>query len=94
MHSPEWPGRGSDPGAGRRLALEGRRRVEAEFLEGRLHVLVIDERRGEVLALAHERRVEAGAGFVDDEHMQAALDELGLDPTPTFEGEAPTGAGV
>ena len=47
-----------------------------------------------MLALAHERRVEAGAGFVDDEHMQAALEELGLDPTPTFEGEAPTGTGV
>jgi catechol 2,3-dioxygenase-like lactoylglutathione lyase family enzyme len=53
-----------------------------------------DDRRGEVLALAHEKRVEAGAGFVDDEHMQAALDELGLDSEPQFEGDAPTGAGV
>ena len=52
------------------------------------------ERRGEVLALAHEKRVEAGAGFVDDEHMQAALEQLGLDPEPRFEGSAPTGRGV
>jgi catechol 2,3-dioxygenase-like lactoylglutathione lyase family enzyme len=52
------------------------------------------ERRGEVLALAHEKRVEAGAGFVDDEHMQAALEQLGLDPDPRFEGSAPTGRGV
>ena len=37
---------------------------------------------------------EAGAGFVDDGHMQAALEELGLDPTPTSEGDAPTGTGV
>jgi catechol-2,3-dioxygenase len=53
-----------------------------------------DDRRGEVLALAHEKRVEAGDGFVDDEHMQAALEELGLDPEPQFAGDAPTGAGV
>lgn len=53
-----------------------------------------DDRRGEVLALAHEKRVKAGAGFVDDEHMQAALEDLGLDPTPTHEADAPTGAGV
>lgn len=52
------------------------------------------ERRGEVLALAHQKRVEADAGFVDDEHMQAALEELGLDPEPQFEGSAPTGRGV
>lgn len=52
------------------------------------------ERRGEVLALAHDKRVEDGAGFVDDEHMQAALEELGLDATPRFEGDAPTGTGV
>jgi catechol 2,3-dioxygenase-like lactoylglutathione lyase family enzyme len=52
------------------------------------------ERRGELLALAHEKRVEDGSGFVDDEHMQAALDELGLDSEPLFEGDAPTGAGV
>jgi catechol 2,3-dioxygenase-like lactoylglutathione lyase family enzyme len=37
---------------------------------------------------------DTGDGYVDDEHMQAALEELGLDPTPQFEGEAPTGTGV
>ena len=55
---------------------------------------VPDDRRGEVLAAAHERRVDAGDGYVDDEHMQAALEDVGLDPTPQFEGEAPTGTGV
>lgn len=52
------------------------------------------ERRGEVLALAHEKRVEEGAGYVDDEHMQAALEELGLDAERHFEGDAPTGVGI
>ena len=55
---------------------------------------VPDDRRGEVLAAAHDRRVDAGDGYVDDEHMQAALEDLGLDPTPQFEGDAPTGTGV
>ena len=55
---------------------------------------VPDDRRGEVLAAAHERRVDAGDGYVDDEHMRAALEDLGLDPTPQFEGGAPTGTGV
>ena len=55
---------------------------------------VPDDRRGEVLAAAHQRRVDAGDGYVDDEHMRAALEDLGLDPTPQFEGVAPTGTGV
>ncbi len=53
-----------------------------------------DERRGEVLALAHQKRVEAGADFVDDEHMQAAIDELELDIEPKDVPDAPAGAGV
>jgi catechol 2,3-dioxygenase-like lactoylglutathione lyase family enzyme len=52
------------------------------------------ERRGEVLALAHENRVEDGAGYVDDEHMQAALRALGLDSELRFDGDAPAGAGL
>ena len=55
---------------------------------------VPDDRRGDVLAAAHDRRVDAGDGYVDDEHMRAALEDLGLDPTPQFEGGAPTGTGV
>ena len=55
---------------------------------------VPDDRRGEVLAAAHERRVDAGDDYVDDEHMRAALEDLGLDATPQFEDEAPTGTGV
>lgn len=53
-----------------------------------------DDRRGEVLALAHQKRIEAGADYVDDEHMQAAIDELGLDVEPKEVPDAPTGAGV
>ncbi len=53
-----------------------------------------DDRRGEVLALAHGYRVEAGAEFVDDEHMQAAVDELGLDVERKPVPEAPAGTGV
>lgn len=55
---------------------------------------VPDEHRGEVLALAHGYRVEAGDEFVDDEHMQAAVDELGLDVERKPVPEAPAGTGV
>jgi catechol 2,3-dioxygenase-like lactoylglutathione lyase family enzyme len=56
--------------------------------------LIPDDRRGEVLALAQGKRVEAGAEYVDDEHVEAALDELGLDATRHEVGDAPTGTGV
>jgi len=52
------------------------------------------ERRGEVLALAQRTRVEAGARYVDDEHVEAALEELGLEVDPHELPEAPTGAGI
>ncbi|MDZ7700772.1 MAG: VOC family protein [Halobacteriales archaeon] len=55
---------------------------------------VPDDRRGEVLALAHANRVEAGAEFVDDPHMQAAVDELGLDVERQAVPDAPAGTGV
>jgi catechol 2,3-dioxygenase-like lactoylglutathione lyase family enzyme len=53
-----------------------------------------DDRRGEVLALAHHERVEADAGYVDDEHVEAALDELGVDVERHAIPDAPTGSGV
>jgi catechol 2,3-dioxygenase-like lactoylglutathione lyase family enzyme len=53
-----------------------------------------DDRRGEVLALAHGKRVAAGAEYVDDEHMEAALDELGLDVDRAGIPDAPTGTGI
>ena len=40
--------------------------------------VIPDERRGEVLARAHGNRLEAGAEYVKDEHMEAAIEELGL----------------
>jgi catechol 2,3-dioxygenase-like lactoylglutathione lyase family enzyme len=52
-----------------------------------------DDRRGEVLARAHANRVDAGAEYVKDEHMRAALQELDL---PVIEIEipsAPSGTG-
>jgi len=36
------------------------------------------DRRGEVLATAQHIRTEAGADYAKDEHMEAALEELGL----------------
>ena len=53
-----------------------------------------DDRRGEVLALAHAKRVEAGAEYVDDPHMEAALEELGIEVERADIADAPTGAGV
>ena len=55
---------------------------------------VPDDRRGEVLALAHRMRVEAGAAYVDDEHMAAALEALGLDVERAAVPDAAAGAGV
>jgi catechol 2,3-dioxygenase-like lactoylglutathione lyase family enzyme len=52
-----------------------------------------DDRRGEVLALAQKHRVEAGANFVDDPHMEAAIDELGLDVEKKDVPDAPSGTG-
>lgn len=37
-----------------------------------------DDRRGEILATAQRHRVEAGDEYVDGEHVEAALEELGL----------------
>ena len=53
-----------------------------------------DDRRGDVLAAAHHHRVEAGAEYVDDEHVEAALAELGLPIEHHDLPDAATGAGV
>ncbi|ELZ97085.1 lactoylglutathione lyase-like protein / aromatic compounds dioxygenase [Haloferax mediterranei ATCC 33500] len=37
-----------------------------------------DDRRGEVLALAQQKRLQAGASFAKAEHLEAALEELAL----------------
>ena len=50
-----------------------------------------DDRRGEVLARAHAARLEAGAEFVEDEHMDAALSALDLPVERVDVGEAPRG---
>ncbi|WP_435124152.1 VOC family protein [Halobaculum sp. D14] len=52
-----------------------------------------DDRRGEVLALAHGKRVEAGDDYVDDPHMEAAIEELGLDVERADIPDAATGTG-
>ncbi|WP_313693708.1 VOC family protein [Halorarum halobium] len=52
-----------------------------------------DDRRGEVLALSQSKRVAAGADYVDDEHMQAALEELGLPVERADIPDAATGTG-
>jgi catechol 2,3-dioxygenase-like lactoylglutathione lyase family enzyme len=53
-----------------------------------------DDRRGEVYATAQEKRVEAGAEYVGDEHLEAALEELGIEVHRYDLPDAPTGAGV
>ncbi|MFB6152894.1 MAG: VOC family protein [Halodesulfurarchaeum sp.] len=50
-------------------------------------------RRGEVLALAHQRRVEAGAEYVDNRHVEDALEELGLPVEPVALPDAESGVG-
>jgi catechol 2,3-dioxygenase-like lactoylglutathione lyase family enzyme len=52
-----------------------------------------DGRRGEVLATAQRIREADGADFAEDEHMQQALEELGLDATPNDLPDASTGVG-
>jgi catechol 2,3-dioxygenase-like lactoylglutathione lyase family enzyme len=52
-----------------------------------------DERRGEVLAKTQEIREEAGADYAKDEHMKAALDELGMDSTAHDLPDAASGVG-
>jgi catechol 2,3-dioxygenase-like lactoylglutathione lyase family enzyme len=52
-----------------------------------------DDRRGEVLAKAQELRVEDGADYAKDEHLAAALEELGLDADPYDLPDAASGVG-
>jgi catechol 2,3-dioxygenase-like lactoylglutathione lyase family enzyme len=52
-----------------------------------------DDRRAEVLARAHQERVEAGATHAEATHLEAALDALGLDAEPVDLDDAPAGAG-
>ena len=52
---------------------------------------VPDDRRGEVIANAHARRVADGAEIIEDGHMEAALAELGLPTERADLGEAATG---
>jgi catechol 2,3-dioxygenase-like lactoylglutathione lyase family enzyme len=54
---------------------------------------VPDERRGEVLAKTQEIREAAGADYAEDEHMSAALEELGLDATAHDLPDAASGVG-
>jgi len=51
------------------------------------------DRRGEVLATAQRLRVEDGAEYAKDEHLQAALEELGLEATPYDLPSAGSGVG-
>ena len=52
-----------------------------------------DDRKGEVLARAHAKRVADGAEYAKDEHLEAALEELGLDATPHDLPDAASGTG-
>ncbi|PSQ16965.1 lactoylglutathione lyase [Halobacteriales archaeon QS_8_69_26] len=53
-----------------------------------------DERRGEVLATAQRIREEDGAEYAKEEHLEAALEELGIEATKHDLPDADTGTGV
>ena len=55
---------------------------------------VPSDRRGEVVALAHKLRVEDGAEYVGSEHMNEAIDRLGLEGESREYGDAPAGRGI
>jgi catechol 2,3-dioxygenase-like lactoylglutathione lyase family enzyme len=52
-----------------------------------------DDRRAEVLATTQRIREEDGADYAKDEHLAAALEELGLDATPYDLPDASAGVG-
>ncbi|MCU4741169.1 VOC family protein [Halobacteria archaeon AArc-m2/3/4] len=52
-----------------------------------------DDRRAEVLAETQRIREEAGANYAEEEHMKAALEELGLDAEPADLPDAASGVG-
>jgi catechol 2,3-dioxygenase-like lactoylglutathione lyase family enzyme len=54
---------------------------------------VPDDRRGEVLARTQRIREADGADYAKDEHLAAALEELGLDATPHDLPDADSGVG-
>ncbi|SDY71037.1 VOC family protein [Halopenitus persicus] len=51
------------------------------------------DRRGEVLARAQQARVEAGAEYVDDEHMEEAIEALGMEVVRNETPDADSGVG-
>ncbi|GAA0249363.1 VOC family protein [Haladaptatus pallidirubidus] len=53
-----------------------------------------DDRRAEVLATAQRLREEDGSEYAKAEHLEAALEELGIPVEPVELPDAPTGAGV
>ncbi|MFB6310643.1 MAG: VOC family protein [Salinirussus sp.] len=55
---------------------------------------VPDERRAEVLATAQRLREEDGAEYAEEEHLVAALEELGIEVTANDLPDADAGAGV
>ncbi|MHB9288909.1 VOC family protein [Halobacteriales archaeon Cl-PHB] len=55
---------------------------------------VPDDRRGEVLATAQRLREDDGADYAKDEHLRAALEELGIEVVEHDLPDAATGSGV
>ena len=52
-----------------------------------------DDRRAEVLATAQRIREEAGSDYAEEEHLAAALEELGFDAEPHDLPDAASGVG-
>jgi len=53
-----------------------------------------DDRHGEVLATAQRLREEDGVDYAEERHLEAAIDELGIEAEKFELPDAPTGSGV
>ncbi len=53
-----------------------------------------DKLKGPAYALAQQKREEAGDEYVDDQHVQAAKDELGIETEMLDVGDAETGTDI
>lgn len=56
--------------------------------------VIPDDRRAEILARAQAARVSSGASYIDSEHLETALEDLGLPVEANELPDAPTGRDV
>ncbi len=89
LEDADYPVSEYDRGAFHALYTEDNNGLVIELVADKFDVP--DERRGEVLAQAHKRRIEDGSEFVQREHMRAAVEDVGVDAAEHDLGDAPAG---